>query len=244
MRDLIIELSGITKTYRLGRARVAVLDRVDLEIARGDFVSLMGPSGSGKTTLLNLIAGLDEPDVGTVKVDGRRLEVLSDQERCDLRLQTIGFVFQTINLLPALTIERNVAWPLEFCGHSRAESHHRAAEALRSVGIETRLDRRPGELAGGEQQRVAVARAIATRPAILLADEPTGNLDSRTGQTILDLLRRLNHRAGVTVVLVTHSVFVASHGDRTLDLRDGRVVGDVRTPAPAAQLRGVVRARG
>jgi putative ABC transport system ATP-binding protein len=227
----IIRLTGIVKRYGTGAAAATALNGLDLTIGRGEFASLMGPSGSGKTTLLNLIAGLDTPDGGEVVVNGTPIGGLSDRALADLRLRTMGFVFQSFNLLPALTVERNVAWPLQFAGFSRSEVRERTAEALRRVGVEGCETRRPAELSGGEQQRVAIARAIATAPSLLLADEPTGNLDSRTGQTILDLLRALNQTDGVTVVMVTHSVLAAAYGDRTLELQDGRIVRDVRTPA-------------
>jgi len=227
----IIRLTGVVKRYGAGPAATTALNGLDLSIARGEFASLMGPSGSGKTTLLNLVAGLDTPDRGEVVVNGTPLAGLTDRALADLRLRTMGFVFQSFNLLPALTVERNVAWPLQFAGFSRSEVRERTAEALRRVGVEGREARRPAELSGGEQQRVAIARAIATGPSLLLADEPTGNLDSRTGQTILDLLRALNQADGVTVVMVTHSVLAAAYGDRTLELQDGRIVRDVRTPA-------------
>jgi putative ABC transport system ATP-binding protein len=226
----IIRLTGIVKRYGTGTAAATALNGLDLTIGRGEFASLMGPSGSGKTTLLNLIAGLDTPDGGRVVVNGTDIGALSDRELADLRLRTMGFVFQSFNLLPALTVERNVAWPLQFAGFSRAEVRDRTADALRRVGVEGCEARRPAELSGGEQQRVAIARAIATAPTLLLADEPTGNLDSRTGQNILDLLRALNQSDGVTVVMVTHSVLAAAYGDRTLELQDGRIIRDVRTP--------------
>jgi putative ABC transport system ATP-binding protein len=227
----IIRLTGIVKRYGTGAAAATALNGLDLTIDRGEFASLMGPSGSGKTTLLNLVAGLDTPDAGQVVVNGTPIGGLGDRALADLRLRTMGLVFQSFNLLPALTVERNVAWPLQFAGFSRGEVRDRTAEALRRVGVEGCETRRPAELSGGEQQRVAIARAIATAPSLLLADEPTGNLDSRTGQTILDLLRGLNQTDGVTVVMVTHSVIAAAYGDRTLELQDGRIVRDVRTPA-------------
>ena len=229
--DPIIALTGVVKTYGRGPATTVAVDNVDLSIGRGEFVSLMGPSGSGKTTLLNLIAGLDAPDQGRVEVGGRDLAALRDHELAKMRLHNVGFVFQAFNLIPALTVEENIAWPLEFSGYSRSETRRRVADALARVGV-TRCERRyPAELAGGEQQRVAIARAIATRPTLLLADEPTGNLDSQTGRHILDFLRDLNQTDGVTLVMVTHNVFAASYGDRTLEIRDGRLVRDVRTPA-------------
>ncbi len=230
MTDAIIRLRGVSKRYGTGEQAAVALNGIDLEVVRGEFVSLMGPSGSGKTTLLNIVAGLDVPDAGSVVLDGVDLSTLADHQLADLRLQKIGFVFQTFNLIPALTVDENVSWPLEFAGHSRAEVRRRVAESLQRAGVVARGARYPGELSGGEQQRVAIARAIATGPSILLADEPTGNLDSLTGQKILDLLRALNESAGVTVVMVTHNVLAATYGDRTLEVQDGRIIRDVRTP--------------
>jgi putative ABC transport system ATP-binding protein len=229
MSDLIVA-RDVRKRYGTGRQAFTALDGLDLTIARGEFVSLMGPSGSGKTTLLNLLAGLDTPDTGQVVLDGRDLATLSDAELSDLRLHRIGFIFQGFNLIPALSVEENVCWPLEFAGHSRAEVKRRCAQALERCEVTGRERRYPAELSGGEQQRVAIARAIATGPTLLLADEPTGNLDSHTGRVILDLLRALNETDQVTVVMVTHNVFAATYGDRTLELRDGRILRDVRTP--------------
>ncbi len=230
MAHPMIHLARITKAYGTGAQASKAVEDLTLEVPRGEFLSLMGPSGSGKTTLLNLIAGLDVPDTGTVTLDGVNLGSLTDAKLADLRLQAIGFVFQSFNLIPALTVEENVAWPLEFSGYRRADVRVRCAAALERAGVPGRERRYPGELAGGEQQRVAIARAIATRPRLLLADEPTGNLDSRTGQSILDLLRQLNKEEAVTVVMVTHNVFAATYGDRTIELHDGRIARDVRTP--------------
>ena len=226
----IIALAGVSKVYGQAPTGSVALDHLDLRIARGEFVSLMGPSGSGKTTLLNLIAGLDVPDGGRVVVLGHDLSQLRDHQLSDMRLRSVGFVFQSFNLIPALTVEENVAWPLEFSGYTRRETLRRVVEALTRVGVVGRERRYPSELAGGEQQRVAIARAIATRPTLLLADEPTGNLDSHNGRLILDLLRELNQHDQVTVVMVTHNLFAAAYGDRTLEIRDGRIVRDVRTP--------------
>jgi len=232
MTDLVT-LSGVTKQYGAGPEATIALDALDLRVRRGEFLSLMGPSGSGKTTILNLMAGLDVPDAGNVTLDGHLLSTLADHELSDLRLRTIGFVFQSFNLLPALSVADNVAWPLEFSGCRRPEVRRRTAEALERVGVGHRAPRYPSEISGGEQQRVAIARAIATRPSLLLADEPTGNLDSHTGQRILDLLRSLNQCEGVTIVMVTHDVLAATYGDRTVELRDGRIIRDVRTPLVA-----------
>ncbi|HEY0302108.1 MAG TPA: ABC transporter ATP-binding protein [Rhizomicrobium sp.] len=225
----LVDVRQAIKTYVSGRQRVPAVAGVTLAIRGGEFVSIMGPSGCGKSTLLNLIAGLDTPDEGSVVLAGEDLSSLSDDERSDLRLQHVGFVFQSFNLFPTFTIEENVAWPLEFLGlrwpAARAEAHM----ALRLVGVDpTAHRRRPAELSGGEQQRVAIARALATKPRLLLADEPTGNLDSRTGQATLDLLRRLNAEQGLTVVMVTHSAFAATYGHRTIELRDGAIVREVR----------------
>lgn len=229
-KDLIIDAQGLRKTYGEGSLAAVALSGLDLQVVRGEFVSLMGPSGSGKSTLLNLIAGLDVPDAGHVVVDGQELSDLADHQLADMRLQKIGFVFQSFNLIPALTVDENVSWPLEFSRYSRAEVRRRTGEALAKVGVSGRERRYPAEMSGGEQQRVAIARAIATGPVLLLADEPTGNLDSVTGRVILDLLRTLNKSEGVTVVMVTHNVFAATYGDRTLEMRDGHIIRDVRTP--------------
>ena len=229
-----IVLSQVSKRYGDGPAAVSALTDVSLVVARGEFVTMMGPSGCGKSTLLNLIAGLDAPDVGSVTVAGRDLAVISDDERSDLRLRCVGFVFQSFNLFPSFTVEENVAWPLEFQGLRGREARARARDALRRVEVGAgTLRRRPAELSGGEQQRVAVARALVTDPVLLLADEPTGNLDSRTGQSLLDLLRALNVNRGLTVVMVTHSTFAATYGSRTIELRDGRIVREVCAPAVA-----------
>jgi putative ABC transport system ATP-binding protein len=230
MTSTIIELAHVTKVHGRRSRGTRALSDLSLEIGAGEFVSLMGPSGSGKTTLLNLIAGLDAPTDGRVVVAGHDLGELADHELADLRLRNIGFVFQSFNLIPALTVDENVAWPLEFSGYSRADVRRRTEDALRRVEVIDRGRRYPAELSGGEQQRVAIARAIATGPSILLADEPTGNLDSRTGQSILDLLRGLNMSVGATVLMVTHDAFAAAYGHRTLEIQDGQIIREVRTP--------------
>jgi len=227
-----ILLEEVTKAYRDGMRAHTVLQAVSFAVPEGEFVSVMGPSGSGKTTMLNLIAGLDTPTAGRIAVAGQDLGTLSDAARSDLRLRHVGLVFQSFNLFPTFTVEENVRWPLEFLGLRAAEAEARFEAVADAVGLPlTTRRRRPGELSGGEQQRVAIARALATRPGVLLADEPTGNLDSQTGQVILDLLRRLNREQALTVVMVTHSVFAASFGHRTIELADGRIVRDVRPPA-------------
>ena len=234
-----VRLDQVSKHYGRGAQAVPAVNDVSLEVPPGEFVSIMGPSGCGKSTLLNLIAGLDTPTSGHVFVAGQDIARLSDDARSDLRLQHIGFVFQSFNLFPTFTIEENVAWPLEFLGVRWRHARQRAADALEQVGVDlSARDRRPAELSGGEQQRVAIARALVTEPELLLADEPTGNLDSRTGQAILDLLRRLNVDRDLTVILVTHSTFAATYGHRTVELRDGRVVREVKAP-PDPQARVV-----
>jgi putative ABC transport system ATP-binding protein len=233
-RRPLVELVDVHKAYGTGHALSVALAGINLEIRAGSFVSLMGPSGSGKTTLLNLIAGLDAPDSGRVVLDGYDLATLPANALADFRLLNVGFVFQAFNLVPSLTVANNVAWPLEFAGVRRAEVRIRVAEALERTGVTGRDGRFPGELSGGEQQRVAIARAIATRPRLLLADEPTGNLDSHTGRLVLDLLADLNRSERVTIVMVTHNAFAAAYGDRTLEMRDGQLVRDVAAPVRAA----------
>jgi len=226
-----IVLDRVTKHYGSGPGAVAAVVDVNLQVPSGEFVSVIGPSGSGKSTLLNLIAGLDTPTSGRVIVAGHDLAGLSQDERSDLRLQSIGIIFQGYNLFPEFTVEENVTCPLEFLGVRWREARRRAGEALQRVGIPgAAWNRTPLELSGGEQQRIAIARALATRPKLLLADEPTGNLDSHNGKVVLDLLRHLNVAEELTVVLVTHSAFAASYGPRTIELGDGRVVRDVRAP--------------
>src|SRR5262245_29454127 len=218
----MIALEHVSKRYGHGPRAVPVLTDVCLRVARGEFLSVMGPSGSGKSTLLNLIAGLDTPDSGTVAIGGRDLARLSDDARSDLRLEHIGFVFQGFHLFPTFTVEENIAWPLEFLGLPWRAARWRTATAMAQVGLDRTLrHRRPAELSGGEQQRVAIARALVTEPCLLLADEPTGNLDSRTGGEILDLLCTLNLARQLTVVLVTHSAVAAARAERTVELSDG-----------------------
>jgi putative ABC transport system ATP-binding protein len=227
--SIAVAIEGVTKRYGAGPTSAHALRDVSLQVPPGEFLSIMGPSGSGKSTLLHLIAGLDTPNGGRVAIGGRDLAYLSDNARSDLRLRQIGFVFQSFNLLPTFTVAENVAWPLEFLGFSCREAQRLAAEALLEVGLDSGLcGRRPAELSGGEQQRVAIARALVTKPGLVLADEPTGNLDSRNGQAILDLLRQLNVDRRVTVIVVTHSERAASYGQRTVELRDGRIVREAR----------------
>jgi putative ABC transport system ATP-binding protein len=225
--DTAIELRGVTKQFA-GKRDVVTLDAVSLAIPRGELVAVIGPSGSGKSTLLNLIGGLDRPSAGDVIVDGAPLAGLSDDELTRVRRDKIGFIFQFFNLLPTLSCLENVSIPLHLRGWPRRKVDARARELLTLVQLGHRLTHLPDELSGGERQRVAIARALAIYPPILLADEPTGNLDTRTGTEILALIRDVHARLGSTVVIVTHDLHVAASCDRTIALRDGLVVEDTR----------------
>jgi putative ABC transport system ATP-binding protein len=220
----LIRVTALTKSIDTGTHRVEILKGVDLEIPQGQFAAVMGPSGSGKSTLLGLIAGLDTPTSGSVELDGEEITRLSEDEMAVVRARKIGFVFQAYHLIPTLTAEENVMLPMELAG-AAAGGRERAAELLERVGLGGRADHYPVQLSGGEQQRVALARAFALRPPILLADEPTGNLDSANGRMVLDLLLAMNREQGTTMVLVTHEQELAASADRCIVLRDGRVVG-------------------
>jgi putative ABC transport system ATP-binding protein len=223
----VIDLDRVTRRFE-GKRHVIALDGVSLTIPRGEMVSIIGPSGSGKSTLLNLVGGLDRPTAGQVRIDGASLAGLSDDELTRVRRDKIGFIFQFFNLLPTLTTMENVGLPLHLRGWPRQQVHDRARELLTLVQLGHRLQHLPDELSGGERQRVAIARALSIYPPILLADEPTGNLDTRTGEEILALIRDLHTRLGSTVVIVTHDMTVAGSCERTIALRDGRIVEDVR----------------
>jgi len=227
----LVALGDITKVYQMGRVTVPALQGVSLEIAPGQFVAIMGPSGSGKSTLMNLIGCLDRPSSGTYLLDGQDVSRLDDDELADIRNRRIGFVFQTFNLLSRYTALRNVEMPMIYATVPRAERRRRALRALEQVGLAARVQHTPQELSGGEQQRVAIARALVNEPAILLADEPTGNLDSRSGEEILAVVQDLNAR-GITIAVVTHDRDVAQHARRILQLRDGRLVRDEPVPQP------------
>jgi len=223
----MISLARVSKHYD-GKREVIALDAVDLDISRGEMVSIVGPSGSGKSTLLNLIGGLDRPTFGEIRIDGKAVASLADDDLTRLRRDKIGFVFQFFNLLPSLSCLENVALPLHLKGLPRRETSARARELLELVQLGQRLDHLPDELSGGERQRVAIARALAFHPPVLLADEPTGNLDSRTGCEILKLIHDLHQRLNATILIVTHDANVAESCPRTVTLRDGRVAGDLR----------------
>lgn len=220
----IVEAHALTRIYRTGPAEVRAVDGIDLAVHRGEFLALVGISGSGKSTLLHLIGGLDSPTSGSIQVLGRELNSLKSYERAYYRRTEVGFVFQSFHLVPSMTAEGNVALALTFQGTFGLERKQRAAEALRRVGLENRAEHRPGQLSGGEQQRVALARAIVHRPPLLLADEPTGNLDRRNAVEVMNLLREINKDHGTTVVLVTHDEETAGRlADRVIRLRDGRI---------------------
>jgi putative ABC transport system ATP-binding protein len=230
----MLELRGVTMRLRSGRQLVTVLDGVTLEVPAGQFVTVTGPSGSGKSTLLGLSAGLDRPTAGAVRVDGTDLAALDEDRLARFRLARVGYVFQSFHLIPTLTALENVAVPLELAGARDAAGRARAL--LGEVGLAERTHHYPVQLSGGEQQRVALARAFANEPPLLLADEPTGNLDSATGAQVIDLLVARHRRRAATLVLVTHDPDLAGRAERVVELRDGRVVAD-RRPAPAAAAR-------
>jgi len=221
--DIVVRTVGLTRRYKMGDAFVDALRGVDLTIARGEFVALVGPSGSGKSTVLNLIGGLDRPTSGQVWINGTELSASDERTLTRHRRQQVGFVFQSFNLLPRLTAEENVALPLMFSGVPEKERQARARALLERVGLGPRLTHRPTQLSGGEQQRVAIARALVGQPALLLADEPTGNLDTAIGAEIMALLKELNQERGLTLLVVTHDPEVAAFADRIVRLRDGRV---------------------
>jgi putative ABC transport system ATP-binding protein len=222
-----VELAGVSRTYAEGGAEeVRALRGIDLTLPPGAFVSVEGPSGCGKTTLLNLVGLLDSPTSGEVRWDGRPVGLRTDRERSRLRLETVGFIFQRFYLLPTLTAAENVELPMRALGRPRPERRARAAQLLRAVGLEERARAYPHQLSGGEEQRVAIARAVANDPGLLLADEPTGELDSASARVVLDLLARLQAERAATLVLVTHNPEVAARAPRHLTLRDGRLVAD------------------
>ena len=226
----LIETVDLWKTYRMGEEEIHALRGVSVQIERGEYVAIMGPSGSGKSTLMNLIGCLDTPTKGSYLLNGKQVSQMNDNELARIRNEEIGFVFQTFNLLPRATALRNVELPLVYAGVAAKEREQRAKLALDKVELTPRMNHRPNELSGGQRQRVAIARALVNNPSILLADEPTGNLDSKTGQEIMGLFERL-HKAGNTIVLVTHEADVAAYAYRTIQIRDGQVENDIRRAA-------------
>ena len=225
----VLETRNVKRTYQMGKVTVSALRGVSLEIEEGDFVAILGPSGSGKSTLLHVLGGLDRPDKGEVLIDGTSLYTLNDNKRADVRLRKIGFVFQFFNLLPRLTALRNVELPLTLADVGEQESVKKARGLLELVGLGDRTSHRPTELSGGEQQRVAIARALVNEPKIVLADEPTGNLDTTTGGEIVRLMQRLNKEKGQTFIVVTHDPSVAENADRILFLKDGVIQGEKKS---------------
>jgi putative ABC transport system ATP-binding protein len=217
----ILQVSGLVKELPMGRDKLAILKGVNMSVMPGEIVAIVGPSGSGKTTLLGLIGGLDTPTSGSIMLAGQEISRLNEDKLADVRNRTIGFVFQFFNLVPTLTALENVMLPIQFDDKSRFSPEKRAKELLTMIGLGHRLNHKPKELSGGEQQRVAIARALANQPAILLGDEPTGNLDSERGEEILSLIQQLRRDLGLTVILVTHDPKVASRSDRILTMKDG-----------------------
>jgi putative ABC transport system ATP-binding protein len=225
MANLVIDIIGIGKTYKIGEVIVNALVSVDLKIERGEYVALMGPSGSGKSTLMNILGCLDTPSRGSYKLNGTDVSHMSDNELAEIRNKEIGFIFQTFNLLARNSSLENVALPLVYAGVSKLERLAKAKQALESVGLGDRVEHKPNELSGGQRQRVAIARALVNAPAIILADEPTGNLDTKTSHEIMDLLEEI-HKKGNTVIIVTHEEDIAKRAKRIVRLRDGVIESD------------------
>ncbi len=228
MNSIAVSCRKLNKVFAQGELAVHALSDVDLEIASGGFVCLSGPSGSGKTTLLNMIGGLDRPSDGEITVAGQRIDRMSQSDLAELRLQHIGFVFQAYNLIPVLSARENVEFVMQLQGVPASERLRRAMAILHEVGLDGLENRRPGELSGGQQQRVAVARAIVSKPALILADEPTANLDSVTAEKLMQQMRELNARIGTTFVISTHDKMVMSFAKRLIKLHDGKIVDDIR----------------
>jgi putative ABC transport system ATP-binding protein len=226
MSEGIIEIQDLSKTYQMGRVGVPALRGVDLHVERGEFLTIVGPSGSGKSTLFHIIGGLTPPSSGVVRVDGQDLATMTDADRNRLRKHTVGFVFQKFNLLPNLTARDNIAVARHIAGSRKPDPHFE--EILGFLGIANRLNHKPSALSGGEQQRIAIARAVVNRPAILLADEPTGNLDTANSTTVLELLRNLNERFGQTILMITHNPEAAAYGHHIVHMRDGKIIEKTR----------------
>lgn len=226
MSDTLVEIKNLVKSYTRGDQDVPVLRDITLNIDRGDFISLMGPSGSGKSTLLNLIAGIDKPTGGILRIDGEDISKLSEGELADWRASNIGFIFQFYNLMPVLTAYENVELPLLLTNLSRSERRERIEMTLNMVGLSDRMDHYPNELSGGQQQRVAIARAIVTDPTILVCDEPTGDLDKQSASDVLNMLKELNNTLGKTIIMVTHDVHAAEAATRIVHLEKGELLGE------------------
>ena len=229
MANPLIKITNIKRDFPLGNEIVYVLKGIDLEINKGEYVALMGPSGSGKSTLMNILGCLDTPTSGTYILNGKNVSEMQDDELAGIRNKEIGFVFQTFNLMPRTTALDNVALPMVYAGHSKSERIERATEVLTQVGLNDRMDHKPNQLSGGQRQRVAVARALVNKPSIILADEPTGNLDSKTSLEIMGLFNEI-HAQGNTVILVTHEEDIAAYAHRIIRLRDGVIESDKANP--------------
>lgn len=229
MANPLIKITNIKRDFPLGNEIVYVLKGIDLEINKGEYVALMGPSGSGKSTLMNILGCLDTPTSGTYVLNGKHVSEMQDDELAGIRNKEIGFVFQTFNLMPRTTALDNVALPMVYAGHSKSERVERATEVLTQVGLQDRMDHKPNQLSGGQRQRVAVARALVNKPSIILADEPTGNLDSKTSVEIMNLFNEI-HANGNTVILVTHEEDIAAYAHRIIRLRDGLIESDTMNP--------------
>jgi putative ABC transport system ATP-binding protein len=243
MTDYTVRLRNVSKVYRQDAVAVQALTHINLDVPRRDFLCFSGPSGSGKSTLLNLIGGLDRPTTGEITVDGQRVDLLGKGELARLRLTRIGFVFQAYNLIPVLTARENVEFVMQLQGIAPAERSEKAREILKEVGLEGLEDRRPGELSGGQQQRVAVARAIVSEPSLVLADEPTANLDSKTAETLMQLLAHMNTEHNVTFIFSTHDKLVMDFSHRLIKLHDGKIVDDVRRAESNVHPRSPARRR-
>lgn len=230
----MIQLDSVTKVYSMGSVEVNALRGIDLKIEPGEFIAIMGPSGSGKSTLMNILGCLDQPSGGKYLLDGLSVAQMNDDQLAEVRNRKIGFVFQNYNLLARTSAIDNVEIPMVYAGVSLADRHRKAVDALKSVGLAERLHHKPNQLSGGEQQRVAIARSLVNEPSIILADEPTGNLDSRTGREIISIFQRLNRDRGMTIIFVTHDPEVAACTRRIVRLRDGLVVGEELVDRPCS----------
>ena len=222
MKDCVIDIDLLTKTYQSGKTQFKALNNVNLKIKKGDFIAIMGPSGSGKSTLMHIIGCLDRPTSGTVIIDGENISKVSDNELAQIRGRKIGFIFQKFNLIPTMTALKNIELPMVFLGGTKADRNRRAAELLGKVGLTNWATHRPSELSGGQQQRIAIARALSNNPSIILADEPTGNLDTKTGEQIMKLLVALN-KEGKTILLVTHAIALKRFSNRIINMLDGKI---------------------
>jgi putative ABC transport system ATP-binding protein len=222
MSEYVIDIESLTKIYQTGKTDFKALNTVTLKIRKGDFVAIMGPSGSGKSTLMNIIGCLDRPTSGTVIIDGENISIVSDNELAEIRGRKIGFIFQKFNLIPTMNALKNIALPMVFLGGTKADRDQRAAELLGKVGLTNWATHRPSELSGGQQQRIAIARALSNNPSIILADEPTGNLDTKTGEQIMELLVALNNE-GKTILLVTHAIALKRFANRVVNMLDGEI---------------------